>query len=201
MYPGLIARAEMIGFNLYPLQIWCRRGTLHAVYEAQRELAALARGKPTYQWIEAGPMSVCAGLDPSPAIVRAETWLAIAGGARGIGWFPDQWTVPIREEIGRLSQEIVSLSSALLGEEDDVVVSPPDTPVRAGVRVSNGAVYVIAVNSWIHPAKVRLRVPNLRAATVRVFGENRTLAVRNGTIVDSLRGLRVRIYIAPPRGS
>jgi hypothetical protein len=201
MYAGMIGRTEMIGFNLYPLQIWCRRATLHAVYEAQRELVALARGKPTYQWIEAGPMSVCAGLDPSPAIVRAETWLAIAGGARGIGWFPDVWAESIREEIGRLSREIVSLSPALLREEGDVVVTPSDTPVRAGVRLSNGAVYVIAVNSWIRPAKVRLRVSNMRAATVRVFGENRTLAVRNGTIVDSLRGLRVRIYIAAPPGS
>ena len=61
--------------------------------------------------------------------------------------------------------------------------------------------YVIAVNSWIDPAKVRIRVPGLRDGTVRVFGEKRSLRVRNGTIVDSLRGLRVRIYIAAPAGS
>ena len=28
---------------------------------------------------------------PTPAVVHAETWLAIAGGARGIGYFPDWW--------------------------------------------------------------------------------------------------------------
>ncbi|MDH4103700.1 MAG: hypothetical protein OEV29_10000 [Thermoleophilia bacterium] len=200
MYAGMIERAEIIGFNLYPLQIWCRRDTLRAVYEAQRELVELARGKPTYQWIEAGPMSVCAGLDPSPAIVRAETWLAIVGGARGIGWFPDNWTGPIQEEIGRLSREIVSLAPALLGEEGDAAVAPSDSPVRAGVRRSNGATYVIAVNSWINPANVRISVPGLKATSLRVFGEKRTLRVRNGAIVDSLRGLRVRIYVADPPG-
>lgn len=198
-YGAFVDRAEVVGFNLYPLQIWCRRGTLHAVYEAQRELVELARGKPTYQWIEAGPMSVCAGLDPSPALVRAETWLAIAGGARGIGWFPDVWTEAIRAEIGRLSREIVALAPALLGEEGDVTVVPGASRVKAGVRRWNGATYVIAANSWITPQRVRLRVPGLADGTVlRVFGEGRTVRVRNGVIADVFRGLRARVYVAAP---
>ena len=199
IYPGLIARAEMVGFDLYPLQIWCRRAMLHTVYEAQRELVALARGKPTYQWIEAASMSQCPWLDPSPALVRAETWLAIAGGARGIGWFPDIWSAPIQEEIGRLSREIASLAPALLAEEGKAVVAPLDSPVKTGVRSHNGATYVIAVNSWIDPTTARIRVPGLDASTVRVLGEKRVLRVRGATIVDSFRGLRVRVYVAAPR--
>ena len=198
MYSGMIARAEMVGFNLYPLQTWCRRATLQAVFDAQRELVALAGEKPTYQWIEAGRMEFCHWLDPSPAIVRAETWLAIAGGARGIGWFPGVWSGPVAEEITRLSREIASLAPALLGEEGEAVVEPAGSPVRAGVRRSNGATYVIAVNSWIVPVKVRIRVPGLTGGAVRVFGEKRVLPVRNGVVVDSLRGLRVRIYVAAP---
>jgi hypothetical protein len=172
--------------------------TLQAVFEAQRELVALARGKPTYQWIEAGPMEFCAGLDPSPALVRAETWLAIAGGARGIGWFPGVWSAPVQAEIRRLSAEIASLAPALVGEDGDVVVTPVDTPVRAGVRRANGATYVIAVNSWTKPATARIRVPGLTAGSVRVFGESRALKVKDGTFVDSFRGLRARIYVATP---
>jgi hypothetical protein len=42
IYPAFVARAEMIGFDLYPLQIWCRKDALHAVYDAQLELAVLA---------------------------------------------------------------------------------------------------------------------------------------------------------------
>ena len=198
MYPGMIARAEMVGFNLYPLQTWCRRVTLHAVFEAQRELVVLARGKPTYQWIEAGPMEFCAGLDPSPALVRAETWLAIAGGARGIGWFPGVWSDPVAAEIRRLSGEIAALAPALLGEDGEAIVTPGDSPVRAGVRRANGATYVIAVNSWTKPATARIRVPGLTASSVRVFGEKRTLTVKGGAFVDSFRGLRARIYVAAP---
>jgi hypothetical protein len=200
IYPAFVARADMIGFDLYPLQIWCRRDTLHAVYEAQRELVALAGGKPTYQWIEAGSMSMCPWLAPSPAIVRAETWLAIAGGARGIGWFPDYWSQPIADEIGSLSREIASLAPALLGEDAPSTVSPSSSPIRAGVRTYDGATYVIAVNSWIEPVRASIRVPGLRASTVRVLGDKTVLPVRDGTIVDSFRGLRVKIYVAAPPG-
>ena len=114
LYPGLVARAEMIGFDLYPLQNWCRKDALHAVYDAQVELVALAQGKPTFQWIEAGPMKQCFGLDPSPAVVRAETWLAVAGGARGIGYFPDQWRADVRAEITRINRDLAALAPALL---------------------------------------------------------------------------------------
>ena len=136
MYPGMIARAEMVGFNLYPLQIWCRRVTLHAVFDAQRELVALARGKPTYQWIEAGPMYVCAGprsrAPRSSAPRRGSRSRAVLEGSAGS---PDVWAAPIRAEIRRLSHEIAALSPALLGEDGETSWSlPSDTLVRAGVR-------------------------------------------------------------------
>src|SRR5205807_992194 len=69
VYPKLIAKAEMVGFDSYPLQTRCSADfTLD--FDQQRELAALARGKPTYQWIEAGYLGTCRRtLDPNPATV------------------------------------------------------------------------------------------------------------------------------------
>jgi hypothetical protein len=200
IYPSFIARAEMVGFDLYPLQAWCRKDALAAVYDAQRELVRLAAGKPTFQWIEAGQMELCLGLEPSPAIVRAETWLAIAGGARGIGWFPSYWKPEVAAEIGRLSREIASLAPALLAPEAPVVVDRR-SPVKAGARSYNGATYVIAANASFARVTARIAVPGMRAPRVRVLGEGRTVPVVNGTITDSFRGLAARIYIAPPAGA
>jgi len=199
LYPGLAARAEMIGVDLYPLQSFCRKSLLGAVYDVQRELIALAPGKPTYQWIEADPMGVCQGLDPSPPIVRAETWLAIAGGARGIGWFPDNWRSPVRDEITRLSTEIRSLAPALLGPETAVTVAAPSV-VKAGARTYHGATYVIAVNPGFARVGAKVTVPALGQGrkTLEVWGENRTVTAVAGTFEDRFRGLQVRIYILPP---
>lgn len=201
LYPALAARAEMIGIDLYPLQSFCNKALLGAVYAVQRELVALAPGKPTYQWIEADPMSVCAGLDPSPAIVRAETWLAIAGGARGIGWFPENWRPTVRAEITRLSTEIRSLAPALLGPEVPVAVAAPSV-VRAGGRSFHGATYVIAVNPSFARVGARITVPGLGrgARTLRVWGEDRTVTAVNGTFADRFRGLQARVYVVPPTG-
>src|SRR5205085_9108336 len=101
MYPGLVAKTDMVGFDLYPLQNWCRPEALPAVYDAQRELVALAAGKPTFQWIETGHMDCpdTPALAVTPQTLRAESWLAIAGGARGLGFFPVGWTGDIGEAI------------------------------------------------------------------------------------------------------
>jgi hypothetical protein len=197
IYPSLVEKAEMIGFDLYPLQIWCRKDRFYDVYESQRELVTLAAGKPTFQWIEAAPMSQCYGLDPSPAIVRAETWLALAGGARGIGYFPDQWTAPVRAEITRINADIASLSAALLGDEGPAATVDP-AMVRAGTRIRNGATYVIAVNPTFGRALTKIRLPGLGTQTLRVWRENRWVTAVDGVITDWFRGLAVHIYIAPP---
>ncbi len=196
MYPALIARAEMIGFDLYPLAIWCRRAFL-SVYDAQRELEALAPGKPTYQWIEAAPMTGCNRFIPTPDSVEAETWLAIAGGARGIGYFPGDWQPDIAQAIAGVNRQIAALAPALLGPERPVQSSL--NAVRVGGRSYAGATYVIAVNGSVRlSALVRFTVPGLAARTVRVYGEGRMLPVRGGVFVDRLPPLAARVYVAPP---
>ena len=202
VYPRFVQRADVVGFDLYPLQVWCRRDALHAVYEAQRELAAMAAPRATFQWIEAGRMEICGGnpaVDPTAATVRAETWLAVAGGARGIGWFPSHWQPAIATEVARLNRELSALAPALLAEEMSVLAKRT-SPVKAGGRRFNGAVYVIAVNSSRRTVSAAVNIPGLRASSARVFGENRTVANRNGTIGDGFAPLAARVYVVPPPG-
>ena len=98
----------MIGFDLYPLQNWCRPERLVDVYLSQRARRS-RQGKPTFQWIEAAGMT-CPHDGPTavtPATVRAESWLAIAGGAKGLGFFPPAaWTGDVGEAIAEVTSTV-----------------------------------------------------------------------------------------------
>jgi hypothetical protein len=199
MYPQLVQGADFVGFDLYPLAIWCQRRFL-AVYDAQRELEQLAAGRPTFQWIEAGPMTGCSKFVPTPASLEAETWLAIAAGARGIGYFPDSWQPDMAAQITTIDWRIRALAPALLAPERPVSTLP--NAVRAGARTLSGATYVIAVNSSSRlPAKARIVLPGFTGGSIRVYGEARVLPVRDGVFTDSLAPLQARIYVAPPPGA
>jgi hypothetical protein len=197
MYPALIANADVIGFDLYPLQNWCRFDDFPVVFDAQRELVALAPGKPTFQWIEVRHMD-CRdpALDPTPQTVRAETWLAIAGGAHAIGYFPKDFSPEIGAEIARDKQEIRSLLPALV--EPAIEASASGSTVRVGARQRGGAVYVIAVNASRAPATATITVPALGNRPLVSLDGSRSVTAANGAFTDNFAPLDVHIYIAAP---
>ena len=197
LYPAFASIANVIGFDLYPLQNWCRNDAFQSVYDAQRELDTLAAGKPTFQWIEARKMDCSAALSPTPQTVAAETWLAIAGGADGIGYFPDEWSADVGTEIGALNTQITDLAPALLAPE--VTASAP-AAVKVGAHTLNGALYVIAVNSSTSPFDVQLQVDGAGSRTFDVLGEGRQVTAADNAISDHFGGLGVHIYVSAPDG-
>jgi hypothetical protein len=198
MYPALASTADVLGFDLYPLQNWCRFDSFHDVFDSQLDLVALARGKPTFQWIEARRMD-CFGehLDPTPETVRAETWLAIAGGAHAIGYFPNNWTPEVGAEIARTNHEIDTLVPALV--EPNIAASVAvGSYVKVGAREHNGAVYVIAVNASRTSTTGTINVPALGDRPLRSLDGQHTVTAAGGSFTDSFGPLEVRVYIAAP---
>ena len=115
MYPGLVAKADVVGFDLYPLQELCRRELLPWVFDSQRELVRLAHGKPTFQWIEIREMKCHnAAAAVTPRTIRVESWLAIAGGAHGLGFFPNDWGSNVGTVLRGIAARIRQLEPALL---------------------------------------------------------------------------------------
>jgi hypothetical protein len=198
MYPALVAAADVVGFDLYPLQNWCRWDSFHDVFDSQLDLVALARGKPTFQWIEARQMD-CHGeqLDPTPETLRAETWLAIAGGAHAIGYFPNNWSAAVGAEIARANHEIQTLVPALVEPAIAASVSVGSF-VKVGARDHNGAVYVIAVNASRVATTATITVPALGDRMLRSLDGQHSVLAAGGSFTDSFGPLEVRIYIAAP---
>jgi hypothetical protein len=196
LYAPLIQAADVIGFDLYPLQNWCRSDAFDAVFDAQRELVALAAGRPTYQWIEARVMDCKPEFAVTPQTLRAETWLALAGGAHGIGYFPYSWTPDVGAEIAAERRELDTLAPALL--EPPAEGHAADNAVKLGVREHNGALYVIAVNSAISARTTVVTVPAAADREFTTLDGSHTLTATGGVFTDTFGPLDVHVYVAPP---
>jgi hypothetical protein len=201
MYPTLMSIPDVVGFDLYPLQVWCRPA-FGDVMNAQRELGTASGGKPTFQWIEVAPMEQPCNkhkeLDPTPATVRAETWLAIAGGAGAVGYFPNRWSTTIGTEIARTNREIKSLSQALLAPVG--TASSDASAVRVSARTLNGATYVIAVNTTGTTLQAKIAVPDIAGRSPVVVGGGQVVGADDTGFADSFAPLAARVYIIPPAG-
>ena len=201
MYPTLMSIPDVVGFDLYPLQVWCRPA-FGDVMDAQRELGTPSGGKPTFQWIEVAPMEhQCKEqkqLDPTPETVRAETWLAVAGGAGAIGYFPNRWSPSIGTEIARTNREIKELSQALLGPATPV--TSDSGAVRVSARTLNGATYVIAVNTTNTTLQAKITVPGIGGRSPVVVGGGQVVGADDTGFADNFGPLAARVYIIPPAG-
>lgn len=202
-YPAMVARAGVVGFTLYPLSFWCRRA-FGAVLYAQRHLVGLAAGKPTFQWIEAAAMgdSPCyrnSRFTPTPATVRAETWLAIVGGAKGIGYFPADWAPDVKAEIRSLNEQISALAPILLSDRIPPFSASRTGPIKVTARTYNGATYVFAVNATGRRHNAGFTISGLTTLSLQVLGEGRSVPVKaTGAVSDSFEPFAVHVYVAAP---
>jgi hypothetical protein len=198
VYPGLIAKADVVGFDLYPLQEWCKPDRMADVYLSQRELVKLAAQKPTFQWIEVANWNNGCPSKVTPASVNAESWLAIAGGARGLGFFPATWTQPIGQAIAGVTREISLLGPALMAPSVPSSAKSDNSLVKVGARNYKGAVYIIAVNAGFTATNATIGAAGLGGRTLNVLDEGRQIAVTGSSFTDSFAPLAVHIYIAQP---
>ena len=196
MYSALVQTADVVGFDLYPLQNWCRYDDFGHVFESQRQLVQLAAGKPTFQWIEARGMD-CHDptLTPTAETVHAETWLAIAGGAHAIGYFPYDFGPGIGAQIAMDKRQIQSLVPALL---EPPLQASAANPVKVGAREHNGAIYVIAVNASRVPVSAAITVPSLGSRRLTSLDGGRSVTSAAGAFSDTFAPLEVHVYIAAP---
>jgi hypothetical protein len=192
MYPGLIAKADVIGFDLYPLQEWCRPWRMADVFYSQRELVKLSGDKPTFQWIEAADWKCPGGAtEVTPAVVRAESWMAIAGGAHGLGFWPAHWPAASARAIAAVSRDVARLGPATY---------MPNLPATTekGAIILVGALYVIAINTTFEAQDATMRQALVNGRTLRVLGESREIRSVRDAFGDSFQPMGVHIYYAGP---
>jgi hypothetical protein len=194
VYPGLIAPSDLVGVDLYPLQEFCKADWLPDVAASQRELVALSAPRPTFQWIEARTWRCDEdALRVTPETIRAESWLAVAGGARGLGFFPADWPAELTPAIRRVADEVTALQPALVGPDEPVAAK---APLVVTARSFGEAFYVIAVNPTRASLHATIRAAGLAGSTASVLGEGRRVEVASGSLSDDFEPLAVHDYVA-----
>jgi hypothetical protein len=137
------------------------------------------------------------------AELNAEVWLAIVGGARGIGFFTHTWSpdhnafdvsAPLQQTMKKVSALTGATRPGLLGET--LPSSVDSGAIKLLARAAgNGQTYVFAVNTLRTPVKAQAHVPRLRQGPLVVFGEQRAVSVNESRFPDTFGPLAVHVYV------
>jgi hypothetical protein len=137
-------------------------------------------------------------------LLRTEAWLAIADGARGLGYFTYGWpggamrsyAVPpdVTAAIADTNREIQQLSDVLLAPSVPGLFSTRHAQIKIGARSVGPATYLIAVNPFPTARRWSRKVPGLTNETVGVVGGNRWLHARAGRLRDRFAPYSKHIY-------
>jgi hypothetical protein len=206
-YRDYVKSVDVVGYDYYPLQGLCNRSKMSLVYRGQVALEQLAAGKPTFQWIEANRMEKACRAQPelqiTPTALRNEVWQAIAGGAKGIGFFPVGWEgLKLPAAIASITRQLAALAPALLSPVVPVqITQPADRPIVASARTLNDARYLVVVNTGYRTAKARLALDADDATRewTAVTGRRLPSLDANGAVTVTLPPLGAGVYVAAPQ--
>lgn len=211
MYDRYIRGADIVCFDVYPAnadepeilnKIWLvAKGTDH--------LRARSRGeKEIWAWIETG--SIQGKRRPTPNHIKAEIWMAIIHGAKGIGYFLHEFK-PVFHEAGLLTdpensanKETVASVNRLITGLAPVINAPDihcasaapenaDIPVDIMTKKYNGDLYIFAV-AMREGETLCVFSPGIETGEAEVIGENRTLRITEGRFTDTFYPFDVHIY-------
>lgn len=212
-YSEYVRGCDIASFDIYPVA--------HDRPEVAGRLWFVAQGvERLVRW--AGPERVvwncieCTRINQperkaTPRQVRAEVWMAIIHGSRGIIYFVHEWQPRFSEsallddpamlaEVTAINRRVALLAPVLNngaagGERAGVATVAGGAPVAAMVRRHGGETYLFAVAMRGRRATATFTVGGLPGERVaEVLDEGRTLAVRDGVFEDDFGPWDVHLY-------
>ncbi len=212
-YPEYVKGCDIASFDIYPAAHDHPdvAGTLWLVADGVSRLRKWAGGrKPVWNCVECTHISN-PDAKATPAQVKAEVWMALVRGSRGLVYFAHQFR-PKFVEAGLLAdKEMAAAVGAINRQIHDLapVLNSPDVPdgvaatssaaaaaVEAVAKRRDGATYVFAVGTRGGMATATFTVPGLTGrAKAEVLGEGRTVEVRDGVFRDEFGAWGVHLYL------
>ena len=215
-YPEYIKGADIVSFDIYPV--------VHTDPQIKGKLEFVARGvKRLVDWCAGSAKTVwncieCTHISnpdakATPAEIRAEVWMALIHGSKGIIYFVHQFQPRFIEAalledpetlaaVTEINAQIASLAGVLNSPTIDaeVAVETTDEPFEAAVMMKkrDGATYLFTVGMENQGGLATFRSSALpEHGTVEVLGEERTLPLARHSFTDSFKPYGVHLYRIP----
>ena len=208
-YPEYVKGCDIASFDIYPA---CHEhpdvaGKLWFVADGVRRLRTWAGERPVWNCIECthvnNPMTKA-----TPQQVKAEVWMSLVRGSRGLIYFCHQFQPRFSEaglladaemaaQIKAVNRQIHELAPVLNSTPvPDGVAVESAVPVEAMVKRRDGATYVFAVNMRGEATAAAFKVGGLTGrAEAQVLGEERRVDVTDGVFRDAFRPWDVHLYV------
>jgi hypothetical protein len=211
-YPEYLKGCDIASFDIYP--------AVHDHPDVAGKLWLVADGvsrlrkwtddhKPLWNCIECTHISN-PKTGPTPRQVKAEVWMSLVRGSRGLIYFAHQFQPKFIEAglledkemavaVGAINKQIRELApvinSPTVTDAVTVKSSAAAVPVEAVVKRRDGATYVFAVGMRDGKTTATLTVAGLAVgAKAEVLGEERTVEVREGVFTDEFGAWDVHLY-------
>lgn len=208
-YPEYIKGCDIASFDIYPAvhNHGDVAGKLWFVADGVSRLVKWTEGrKPVWNCIECTHISN-PNAKATPAQVKAEVWMSLVRGSRGLIYFCHQFR-PTSVEAGLLADKEMTAAVGAINKQihelASVLNSPTvpggvniasSVPVEAMVKRRNNATYVFAVGMRGEPTTATITVGGMAGrATAEALGENRTVELRDGVFKDEFAGWSVHLY-------
>lgn len=211
-YPLYVQGADIVSFDIYPV--------VHTHPEVKGQLWYVAYGvsrlgqwtnyrKIVWNCIECSRIS---NPDVKPTIdqIRAEVWMSIIHGSRGIIYFVHQFKPQFVEAslladpdllagVTKLNRQIHSLApvinSPTVRGKVTVKTDPPDVPVAVMVKQHSSHTYIFAVSMRARAVRATFRLADDgKNPQVEVLNEDRQLRAQEGQFEDSFGPYQVHLY-------
>ncbi len=146
---------------------------------------------------------------PTPTEYRAQAYIALAEGAKGLMWYGGYVTGgvlrPWNKEAGHwnylksLASELHSLQDVLMGKTlEKPSVEPAKAPVSVELKRSAKRLVLIVVNRGPDAVELKLSSREIKAGPVQVIHEKRTVTAQGGSLSDAFGPYATHVYELTP---
>ena len=206
-YDLAVEGAGIVSFDIYPVgsDVEREKDKLQYVARGVRRLVRQVKGGQQV-WAIVETTALHQQRPVKPEELRAEVWMALVSGARGIVYFVHEWEGGYRADgifrhpdivaaATRIDRQVTALAPVLNSPTLDgkVAVSSP-VPIATMAKQYEGVLYLFAVAMRNTPSMPWFAIRGLGDAEADVLGEGRKIPIRGGILYDSFAGYGVHLY-------